>query len=90
MIPSQITLTTCNHLLQVKATKYDPNNLVVPEIATKNVAKGISRANIAGFTHEQYVAMFRGGDGQNVVNKRIGSKLHQVCQLIAKHYNITV
>jgi hypothetical protein len=52
----------------------------MPEIATKNVAKGVSRANIAAFTHDEYVAMYRGGDARNIVNRRIGSKLHQVCQ----------
>ena len=42
------------------------------------VAKGVSRAQIKRFKHEDYVRMYNGGDQTNVVNRRIGSKLHQV------------
>ena len=51
-----------------------------PHVKLKAVAKGITRANIRTLTHEDYVAMFRGGEQQTVVNRRIGSKLHQVQQ----------
>jgi hypothetical protein len=44
----------------------------------KAVAKGISRANIKRFSHEDYLTMFREGDCRKVTNRRIGSKLHQV------------
>ena len=44
----------------------------------KAVAKGVSRAQIKRFKHEDYVRMYNGGDQTNVVNRRIGSKLNQV------------
>ena len=44
----------------------------------KAVAKGVSRAQIKRFKHEDDVRMYNGGDQTNVVNRRIGSKLHQV------------
>ena len=58
----------------------------MPEIVTKNVAKGVTRANIARFFHKDYVEMFRCGDARNFVNRRIGSKLHQVCQSNSQHF----
>ena len=47
-------------------------------IKHKAVAKGISRANIKRFSHEDYLFMFREGVARKVTNRRIGSKLHQV------------
>ena len=44
----------------------------------KTVAKGVSRAQIKRFKHEDYVRMNNGGEQTNVVNRRIGSKFHQV------------
>jgi hypothetical protein len=65
----------------------DPDPRLPPlpvNIKHKSVAKGISRANIRRFTHEDYLTMFREGDSRKVTNRRIGSKLHQVLSLI--HY----
>ena len=57
----------------------DPRLPPLPVILKhKAVAKGISRANIKRFSHEDYLTMFREGDARNVTNRRIGSKLHQV------------
>ena len=63
----------------------DPDPRLPPlpvNIKHKSVAKGISRANIKRFTHEDYLTMFREGDSRKVTNRRIGSKLHQVLSLI--------
>ena len=59
----------------------DPATSLRPAVQLKSVAKGISRANIKRFTHEDYVEMFCGGNLQPVVNRRIQSKLHQVYSL---------
>ena len=48
------------------------------EVRHKAVAKGVARSQIKRFKHEDYVQMYNGGALTNVVNRRIGSKLHQV------------
>ena len=48
------------------------------EVRHKAVAKGVARAQIKRFKHEDYVRMYNGGALTNVVNRRIASKLHQV------------
>ena len=60
------------------------------EIHNKHMAKGISRSQIMRFKHEDYLRMCNKGALQFVVNKRIGSKLHQVRQSIGTHlkYNL--
>ena len=61
------------------ADEYDPRLPVEPvQLRHKAIAKGVSRANIKRFTHDEYVTMFREGDARKVTNRRIGSKLHQV------------
>ena len=63
----------------IDAEKYDPRLPVEQvQLRHKTVAKGVSRANIKRFTHDEYVTMFREGDARKVTNRRIGSKLHQV------------
>ena len=45
----------------------------------KAVAKGVvARSQIKRFKHEDYVRMYNAEALTNVVNRRIGSKLHQV------------
>ena len=44
----------------------------------KAVAIGVSPAQIMRFKQDDYVRMFNGGALTNVVNRRIGSKLHYV------------
>ena len=44
----------------------------------KAVAKGVGRSQIKRFKHEDHVRMYNGTALTNVVNRRIGSKLHQV------------
>ena len=53
------------------------------DITHKAVAKGVARTQIKRFKHEDYVRMYNGGALTNVVNRRIGSKLHQVCLIIS-------
>ena len=48
------------------------------DVRHKAVAKGVARSQIKRFKHEDYVRMYNGGALTNVVNRRIGSKLHQV------------
>ena len=48
------------------------------DVRQKAVAKNVPRSQIKRFKHEDYVQMYNGGALTNVVNRRIGSKLHQV------------
>ena len=48
------------------------------DIRHKAVVKGVARSQIKRLKHEDYVRMYKGGALTNVVNRRIGSKLHQV------------
>ena len=52
------------------------------DIRHKAVAKGVARSQIKRFKHEDYLSMFNVGALTNVVNRRIGSKLHQVRLII--------
>ena len=61
------------------AEEYDPRLPFEPvQLRHKSVAKGVSRANIKCFTHDDYVTMFSEGDARKVTNRHIGSKFHQV------------
>ena len=72
--PKMYSFTVC------EASEYIVKfNVPLPIIKHKAVAKGVSRANIRRRTHEDYVAMFRQPDQHKVVNRRISSKLQQVC-----------
>ncbi|MCA3774185.1 MAG: hypothetical protein IN818_04135 [Cutibacterium sp.] len=70
--PKMYSIQTC------KATKWEPASAAEPVLRHKEVAKGCSRTNIRRFTPDDYVRMYRGGDTHVIVNRRIGSKLHQV------------
>ena len=48
------------------------------DVRHKAVATGVARSQIKRFKHEEYVRMYNGGAFTNVVNRRMGSKLHQV------------
>ena len=52
------------------------------DIRHKAVTKGVARSQIKRFKYEDYVCMYNGGALTNVVNRRIGSKLHQVRLII--------
>ena len=53
------------------------------DITHKAVAKRVARSQIKCFKHEDYVRMYDCGALTNVVNRRIGSKLHQVRLIIS-------
>ena len=74
--PKMYSITSC------KATKWDPANPVRAAERHKEVAKGCSRTNIKQFTPDDYVRMYRGGNAHVIINRRIGSKLHQVLHII--------
>ena len=48
------------------------------DVRHKAMAKNLARSKIKRFKHEDYVRMYNGEALTNVVNRRIGSKLHQV------------
>ena len=52
------------------------------DVRHKAMANGVARSQINQFKHEDYVSMYNGGALTNVVNRRIGSKLHQVRLII--------
>ena len=68
----------------IKATLYKPESpMLQPVFIHKAVAKGITRANIKRLTHEDYLQMYNEvANCRNVINRRIGTKLHQVMYFI--------
>ena len=54
------------------------------DITHKAVAKGVARYQNKRFKHEDYMRMYKGGALTNVVNCRIGLKLHHVRLIISK------
>ena len=65
-----------------RATEYTQKFNYKVEMHNKHVAKGISRFHIGLFKHEDYLRMYNEGARKNVVNRRLGSKLHSVRQSI--------
>ena len=53
------------------------------DVRHNSVAKNVARSQIKRFKHEDYLRMYNGGALTNVVNRRIGSKLHQVRFIIS-------
>ena len=49
----------------------------------KAVAKAVARSHFKRCKHEDYVRMYNGRALTNVVNRRIGNKLHQVSLIIS-------
>ena len=74
----------------MEAVEYDQRRPPLDGVHFKHkaVAKGVSRANIKNFTHDDYVAMCREGEAFQVTNRRNGSKLHQVFLTVNYGYNI--
>ena len=79
--PKMYSFTVCS------ATQYTEWVNYKIEIRNKHVAKGISRSQIKRFKHEDYISMYNSGAHKIVVNRPIGSKLHQVFHLILSHIN---
>ena len=75
--PKMYSLTVCDASEPIQGVNYSM------DIRHKTVAKGVARSQIKRSKHEDYVRMFNGGALTNVVNLRIGSKLHQVRYIIS-------
>ena len=75
--PKMYLFTVCDASEPIPGVNYPM------DIRHKAVAKGVARSQIKLFKHEDYVRMFNGGALTNVVNRRIGSKLHQVRYIIS-------
>ena len=52
------------------------------DVRHKAVAIGVSRSQIKRFKNKEFVRMYNGGARTNVINRRIGSKLHPVRHII--------
>ena len=70
--PKMYSFTVCEASEPIPGLNYPM------DVRHKAVAKGVARSQIKRFKHEDYVRMYNGGALTNVVNRRIGSKLHQV------------
>ena len=68
--PKLYLFTVCNASEPISRVNYPM------DVRHKAVAKGVARSQIKCFKHENYVRMYNGGALTNVVNRRIGSKLH--------------
>ena len=74
--PKMYSFTVCD------ASEPSPGVNYPMDIRHKAMEKGVARSQIKRFTHEDYVRMYNGGALTNVVNRRIGSKLHLVRVII--------
>ena len=75
--PKMYSFTVCDASEPIPKVNY------LMDVRHKAVAKGVARSKIKRFKHEDYVRMYNGGAFANVVNRRIGSILHQVRQIIS-------
>ena len=74
--PKRYSFTVCDAADPIPGVNYPM------DMRHKAVAKGVARSQIKRFKHEDYVRIYNGGALTNVVNGRIGSKLHQVRLII--------
>ena len=75
--PKMYSFTVCDVSEPIPGVNYPM------DVRHKAVAKGVARSQINRFKNEDYVRMYNGGAFTNVVNRRIGSKLHLVRQIIS-------
>ena len=71
------SFTVCDASEPIPGVNYPIN------ITHKAVAKGVARSQIKRSKQKDYVPMYNGGALTNVVNRCIGSKLHQVRLIIS-------
>ena len=64
------SFTVCDASEPIQGVKYSM------DVRHKALAKGGARSQIKRFKHEDYVRMYNSGALTNVVNRRIGFKLH--------------
>ena len=74
--PKMYSFTVCDVSEPIPCVNYPM------DIRHKALAKGVARDQIKRFNHEDYVRLYNGGVLTNVVNRRIGSKFHQVRLII--------
>ena len=72
LCPKMYSFTVCDASEPIPGVNYPM------DLRHKAVAKGVARSQIKRFKHEDNERMYNGGALTNVVNRRIGSKLHQV------------
>ena len=72
LCPKMYSFTLCDASEPIPGVNYPIDK------RQRAVAKGVARSQIKRFKHEDYVRMFSGEALINVVNCRIGFKLHQV------------
>ena len=75
--PKMYSFTVCVASERIPGVNYPM------DARNKAVAKGRARFKINRFKHEDYVRMYNGEAQTNVVNRCIGSKLHQVRAIIS-------
>ena len=68
--PNMYSFTVCDAFEPTPRVNYPIN------VRHKAVTKGVARSKIKRFKQEEYLRMYNGGALTNVVNRRIGSKLH--------------
>ena len=74
--PKMYSFTVCDPPVYIPGVNYPMY------VRHKAVTKGVARSQIKRFKHEDYVRMYNGGALTNVLNRLIGSKLHQVRLII--------
>ena len=75
--PKMYSFTVCDASEPIPGVNYPM------DVRHKAVAKRVACSQIKRVKHEDYVRMYNGGALTNVVNRRIGSKLHQVHLIIS-------
>ena len=68
--PKMYSFIVCNAFEPILGMNYRIN------VRHKAVAKGVARFQIKRLNHEDYLRMYNGKALNNVVNRRIGFKLH--------------
>ena len=74
--PKMYSLTVCDACELIPGVNYPI------DVQHKAGENGFARSQIKRFKHEDYVRMYNGKALTNVVNRRIGSKLHKVRLII--------
>ena len=74
--PKTYSFTVCHASEPIPGVSYPI------DVRHKAVATCVTRSQIKRFKHEDYVRLYNGKVLTNVVNRRIGSKLHQVRLII--------
>ena len=75
--PKMYSFTVCDASEPIPGVNYSM------DVHHTAVAKRVARCQIKRYMHEDYVRMYNNGDFTIAVNRRIGSKLHQVRQIIS-------